>query len=346
MDAILEKKNLYILGLAIGISLISIVLVLKFTGITNIEKAFDIPLFYIITIFAVIIASLVVDTLRVKDLLKKLGEDLCFSYLFKFNLATFFISYVTPFGSGVLPLMIYLLNKKGVSANKALIVFTAKLLFSGIFFVTIPPFLLIFFGRYLELGSFLMRLAIFVTFFLIGLLILLLYIILRPHFLIEIVERLERISFAKRYIKEDYFKKTKEEILLYHKNFRNLFASFSGYRVFIWQFLYAVIYWMLFYSIAPLLLMAMKIPFDFLAVVGRQIIFYDVLAYSFIPSGSGTVELGFAAIFSNILPTSYVGVFIGMWRFFTYYVYLGLSALGFFAAVRDAKKEIVNQITN
>jgi len=319
---------------------------LKFTGLYNIEKAFNLSLFYIIAIFTVIILSLVIDTLRVRDLLKEMGENLCFSYLFKFNLATFFISYVTPFGSGVLPLMIYLLDKKGVSPNKALIVFTAKLLFSGMFFVTIPPALLIFFGERLELGDVLMRLAVFVTFFLIGLLILFLYIILKPHFLIGVIDKLEGISLLRRYLKKEYFEMAKAEVLLYNKNFRLLFSSLKGSKVFIWQFLYAFLYWMLFYSIAPLLLTAMKVPFSFIAILGRQVIFYDILAYSFIPSGSGTVELGFAAIFSNVLPASYAGIFIGIWRFFTYYVYLGLSAVGFFMAIKDLKKNIVNQITN
>ncbi|MGB9810001.1 MAG: lysylphosphatidylglycerol synthase transmembrane domain-containing protein, partial [Caldanaerobacter sp.] len=216
---------------------------------------------------------------------------------------------------------------------------------SGIFFITIPPFLIIFFGEYLELGDVLTRLAIFVTLFLIGLLILLFYIILKPHFLIGVIEKLERISLLRRYVGKEHFERAKKEVLLYNKNFRLLFSSLKGYRVFAWQFLYAFLYWMLFYSIAPLLLMAMKVPFSFIAIVGRQIIFYDILAYSFIPSGSGTVELGFAAIFSNVLPASYIGIFIGIWRFFTYYVYLGLSAVGFFMIVKDVKKRIVNQIT-
>lgn len=343
MGTILEKKNLYMMAFALLLSIGSILVLLKITGVKEIEMAFHIPLFYLGAIFGLIILSLIVDTLRIRDLLRELGENLPFDYLFKFNLATFFISYITPFGSGALPLIVYLLSKKGVSPNKSLMIFTAKLLFSGIFFGTVPPILLIFFRNQLELGTVLSYFAVLVSIFLMFLLFILIYIILKPRFVIEIVNKISNISFFGNPKLEKYFEKIKEEIILYHKNFNDLFIGPSSYKLFFSQLFYAVAYWLLFYSIAPVLLLAMNIPFNLLAVIGRQLIFYDILAYSFIPSGSGVVEIGFATIFSNILPPSKLGIFVGMWRFFTYYVYLGISAIGFFMAIKnqDAKRMLI-----
>ncbi|CAM0496648.1 lysylphosphatidylglycerol synthase transmembranedomain-containing protein [Thermoanaerobacter kivui] len=336
----LEKKNLYMMVLAFTLSAGSILLLMKLSGFEGVKDALKIHPVYIVVILVIVILSLIVDTLRIKSLLDALGENLPFNYLFKFNLATFFISYITPFGSGVLPLTIYLLNKKNVSPNKSLMVFTAKLLFSGIFFGTVPPILLIFFRNQLELGPVLSYFAILVSIVLIVLLLILVYIILRPRFVIGIVDKIADISFFKKPKFEKYFVRTKEEIVFYHKNFNDLFMVPSSYKLFFSQLFYAIAFWTLFYSIAPILLVAINIHFNLLSVIARQLIFYDILAYSFIPSGSGVVEIGFATIFSNILPRSLLGVFVGIWRFFTYYVYLMISAVGFFLVVK--KNENVN----
>lgn len=320
---------------ALLLSFGSIFVLLKITGVEEIETVFHMSFFYLVVIFGLIILSLIVDTLRIRDLLIELDEKLPFDYLFKFNLATFFISYITPFGSGALPLIIYLFSKKGISPNKSLIIFTVKLLFSGIFFGTVPPILLIFFRNQLELGTVLSYFAALVSIFLVFMLFVLIYIILKPGLVIGIINKINNISFFKKPKLEKYFEKIREEVILYHKNFNDLFITPSSYKLFASQLFYAVLYWLLFYSIAPVLLLAMNTHFNLLAVIGRQLIFYDVLAYSFIPSGSGVVEIGFATIFSNILPPSKLGIFVGMWRFFTYYVYLGISAIGFFMAIKD-----------
>ncbi len=343
MGTILEKKNLYMMAFALLLSIGSIFILIRLSGVESIKDVFTINPIYILCIISMVFLSLIVDTMRIKVLLEALEENLPFSYLFKFNLATFFISYITPFGSGALPLTIYLLNKKNVPPNKSLMIFTVKLLFSGIFFGTVPPILLIFFRDQLELGPILSYFAVLVSIILVALLLILVYIILRPRFVIGLVEKIGSISFFKKPKFEKYFRRAKEEIILYHKNFNDLFIISSSYKLFFSQLFYAISFWGLFYSIAPILLLAMNIHFNLLSVVGRQIIFYDILAYSFIPSGSGVVEVGFATIFSNILPRNMLGIFVGIWRFFTYYLYLGISAIGFFMAVKkeDEKRMLI-----
>jgi len=318
----------------------SIFILMRISGFEGIKEALEIKPAYILFILTIVILSLIVDTLRIKNLLSALGEVLPFAYLFKFNLSTFFIGYITPFGSGALPLTLYLMNKKNISPNKSLMIFTVKLLFSGIFFGTVPPILLIFFRKQLELGATLSAFAILVSIVLILLLILLIYIILKPQFIIYIVNKVEEIPFIKKRNYNIFFETTRNEIIQYHKNFQDLFKVSSGAKFFLVQLLYAIIFWLLFYSIAPILLIAMGVKFNLLSIIGRQLIFYDILAYSFIPSGAGVVEVGFASIFSNILPKVLLGIFVGIWRFFTYYVYLIASAIGFFLLMKG--KDIVN----
>lgn len=339
MNHILERKNIYMMAIALILSFSAIVIVMKYSGFAAIKDLLNINPIYIAIVLFIVFLSLIVDTFRIKELLNALGDDLSISYLFKFNLATFFIGYITPFGSGALPITLYLLNKKKVAPNKGLMIFTAKLLFSGIFFGTIPPIMLIFFRKQLELTSTLSIFAILVSIMLIVLLICLIYIILRPNLIIAIVNWIERQNFFKKHDYSSFFERTRKEIIEYNHRFNELFMVSSGGKLLVTQLLYAILFWLLFYSIAPVILIAMNIPFSILAVISRQFIFYDILAYNVIPSGAGFVEVGFASIFSNIVPHELLGVFIGIWRFFTYYVYLIISGIGFLFIMRKNSNE-------
>ncbi|WP_434640596.1 lysylphosphatidylglycerol synthase transmembrane domain-containing protein [Thermoanaerobacterium thermosaccharolyticum] len=342
MNHILERKNFYMMAIAFVLSFGAIAIIMKFSGYQGLKDVMNINPIYIGIMLLFIFLSLLVDTYRIRDLLFALGEDLSVGYLFKFNLATFFFSYITPFGSGALPITIYLLNKKKIPPNKSLMIFTAKILFSGIFFGTIPPILLIFFSKQLELTHALSIFAILVSFILLFLLISLVYIILRPGFIIALVNLIANLRFFSGERYKRFFENTKTEIVEYNRRFNELFMVSSGGRLLISQLLYAMLFWTLFYSIAPILMIAMNIKFNLLAVISRQIIFYDLLAYNVIPSGAGFVEVGFASIFSNIIPHHLLGVFIGIWRFFTYYVYLIASGIGFFLIMKKDTEKPVN----
>lgn len=339
MNHILERKNLYMMAIALLLSFGAIAIIMKFSGYQGLKDVLNINPIYIAIVLFVVFLSLLVDTIRIKELLNVLGEDLSLGYLFQFNLATFFIAYVTPFGSGALPLSIYLLNKKNVAPNKGLMIITAKLLFSGIFFGTIPPILLIFFREQLELTHALSVFAILVSALLLILLIVLIYIILKPALIIAIIDWIGKLSFIKSMNYSEYFERAKTEVIEYNKRFNELFLVSSGGKFLLSQLFYAILFWILFYSIAPILMIAMNIPFSLLAVISRQFIFYDVLAYNVIPSGAGFVEVGFASIFSNIVPHELLGIFIGIWRFFTYYVYLIISGIGFIFMVRKGNRK-------
>ncbi|QSZ26804.1 flippase-like domain-containing protein [Aceticella autotrophica] len=338
MNNILERKNIYMLILALCLSFAAILIIFKYTGFQNIEYILKINLAYVLLILGIIFLSLLVDTLRIKELLNELGEDLSLRYLFKFNLSTFFIAYITPFGSGALPLTLYLMKKKHIPPNKSLMIITAKVLFSGLFFGTIPPLLLIFFRKQLELTHTLSIFAILISIFLLLLIVGVIYVILRPKFIIGIVNWIEGLPLFKRRNYKVYFNKAREEIYEYNKRFNELFMVSSGGKLFFSQLLYAIVFWLLFYSIAPIILMMMNIPFSIFAVMARQLIFYDILSYNFIPSGAGFVEVGFAGIFSNIVPHNLLGIFIAIWRFFTYYIYLILSGIGFFFTMKKQPK--------
>lgn len=337
----LNKKNYIYILLTIFISFFTLYVIFKITNENSLVYLKRLDAKYISIIMAVIFSSLFIDTIRISELLNAMGEDLPFWYLIKFNLSMFFITAVTPFGSGSLPLAIYLFNKKKIAPNKGLMIFTSKLLFSGIFFGTIPPVLLIFFRKQIQMSGYILYFGLLASCISTFLLIVMIYIILKPEMVIAVIRWFNGLNLSKKYNLDRYCQIAINETIEYNKRFKELFSVGNNFRLLSGQLVYSVVYWILFYSIAPIILIALKIHFNWFAVVARQFIFYDVLSYNFIPSGAGIMEVGFTAIFSHEVPKAMLGIFIGIWRFFTYHVYLLISSIGFSLTLREYSSQKV-----
>lgn len=332
----LSKKNYLYILLTVFISFFTLYIIFRITNENSLVYLKRLNAGYISIILIVIFLSLFVDTVRISELLNAMGEKLSFWYLVKFNLSMFFITAITPFGSGSLPLAIYLFNKKKIAPNKGLMVFTAKLLFSGIFFGTVPPILLIFFRRQIQMSGYILYFGLFASCISTFLLIVLLYIILKPDMIIAVINWFNGLNISAKYNLSKYCEIAIRETIEYNMRFKELFSATNNFKLLLDQLVYSVLFWILFYSIAPIILLALKIHFSWFAVVARQFIFYDVLSYNFIPSGAGVMEVGFTAIFSHEVPRAMLGIFIGIWRFFTYHVYLLISSIGFSLALRES----------
>jgi uncharacterized protein (TIRG00374 family) len=64
-----------------------------------------------------------------------------------------------------------------------------------------------------------------------------------------------------------------------------------------------------------------------------QTVFFFILSSVPIPGGSGVAEIGFASIFTHMVPGSLLGVYVSLWRLFTYYLMLLVGAGTFFASL-------------
>lgn len=331
----LKKKNYVYIMITILISFFALYIIFKITNENSLVYLKRLDAKYVLLILIIIFSSIFIDTMRISDLVNAMGEDLSFRYLIKFNLSMFFITAITPFGSGSLPLAIYLFNKKKIAPNKGLMIFTAKLLFSGVFFGRVPPVLLIFFRRQIQISGYMLYFGLLASGISTFLLVVMLYIILKPDIVIAVIKWFENLRLSRRYNLSRYCEIAVSETIEYNRRFKELFSAYNNFRLLAGQLIYSLIFWLLFYSIAPVILMALKVPFNWVAVLARQFIFYDLLSYNFIPSGAGVMEVGFAVIFANEIPKPMLGVFIGLWRFFTYHVYLIVSSIGFSLALKE-----------
>lgn len=335
--SLLNRKNLMWLMLSVIISLLTVVAIIYFTVTPEeISEIRHLDIRYILIMVLMMFCTWFVDTLRVRNLLSIMGEQVSFLYIFASNIASHFIGAITPFQSGALPALVYYLNKKNVKVNKGIAAVTGRLLYSLMFFGTVPLLLTIFFYNRLGLNIYLRILAIGVSLFLFLLLLGLWYLMANPHFLERITAK---IGYSNM-IKKATSKKTRDkwiwrivkEIREYNKNFKIILSY--GVKVTIIQFIYTMIFWFIFFNFATVLMKAMNISIDWFNVLARQTIFYSILTYNPIPSGSGVVELGYAAIFANMVPTSFLGIFVGLWRFFSFYMYVIVSGIIFSLTIR------------
>lgn len=334
---LLNRKNLIWLLSSVLISFVTIIIIIYFTvSPDEIDRILHIRIEYIVLMVLMMFGTWAVDTLRIQNLLGIMGERTSFFYLFVSNIASHFIGAITPFQSGALPALVYYLSKKNIKINKGITVVTGRLLYSLLFFGIFPLFLTLFFYNRIGLNIYLRVLAVGVSLFLFVLLIGCWYLMINPHFIELLAVKIGYSSMIKRVTfkrsRDKWIWRIVKELREYKENFKVILSY--GVKVTAIQMVYTVLFWFIFFNFATVIMLAMGLHIDWFNVLARQTIFYSILTYNPIPSGSGVIELGYAAIFSNIVPTQNLGVFIGIWRFFSFYMYVIVSGIIFSFTLR------------
>ena len=139
----------------------------------------------IFLLLILVIASWLVEALRVKLIAVTLDEKIGFANILRINMVGLFTGNITPFTSGSVPAQVYLLHRLGISLGKATAIVTTRMVFTSLFFMIGGPAALYLFRRRLleELG--IEHLSVVINAMLLFLLVLsftfLLVVIWRPH---------------------------------------------------------------------------------------------------------------------------------------------------------------------
>ncbi len=245
-----------------------------------------------------------------------------------------FIGFVTPFGSGAPPAQIYFLTRTGFSSGEATAVAGTRALLSAWFFGLMGPIILIFFSRWLPIGTWARVLrGTLVAIFIVTLFFL--YFLWKPDKLKRFVGSLSSVRFLQKHIGveklEHFTMKLTEEIEKTHGNFLLIFGK-KPFAI-MGAFICNIFSWVAVLAIVPILLIGLGWRGNFYSLIFREFILYCLVPFSPTPGGSGTAELGLAAILYSLVPKHILGVSIIMWRFITYYLTLIVGGLLFFTAV-------------
>lgn len=274
------------------------------------EALKKIKLYGFLLVIAVWLALIFTDGLRFSLLSycgkKKLSVWQSAEVLFVGN----FMAAVTPFQTGGLPLQLYILNKDGIPPGRA----TALLLVRGLL-QYIPIFLFAPFVA-VKLGinfPFYRIVAVYIGIVIgIGGFILFL-VLLRPKRLLKTIEeKKEKNKFYK------LLAWAVEEAENFLHTLKNFFTG-TNYRYLLLSIVFSVIFLALYLIFPAVILFGLGVKFSLCHAVAIQLLLSAILLYMPTPGASGIAETGGVLFFSAICPKNIIGVFVLLWRLFTFY---------------------------
>ena len=309
------KKAL--LGILISVLTIAVIFKLTETSITW-KVIFQANLFYLFIAFSLHFLFWFFWALRLKVLTSYLGFNVSIGYSLKVAIASTFIAAITPSSAGGEPLRAKMLADEGVSIGSASAVVLAERLSDAIFFIGMLPVLLLFTGFSTNLG-----IHIGVAFF-VGLIFFLIFLfyILKEDSKLEsftnyIVRFLKRFSGRKA---ERIGKKLLEELKMFRNAAIELASnSYKGLVVII--FITSII-WISEFLVASAILLSLGNNPEYLLSLTSQVILVIISLAPLTPGASGIAEIGLSYLYSNFVPQHLLGIFIGLFRFITYFLNL------------------------
>lgn len=324
---------------SILISMISLVAVLSKT--INLKTLANVkiePLFLLLALTMVFL-SWVQETWRLGIIARLFHEDVPFWRMMRIVLATIFAAGVTPFASGQGPVQVYLLHRERISYGRSAAILSVRLFLTTLSFSILTPLVAILFRSKLALDSRIysildLAVVLSLAFSLLGIAIL-----VRPHRI-----RVMLLHWARRsQRKKGASNSLRKNLLMILRELRELETAFSLLRrtppvSLILPFLLTVSYWVFYFVTTPLLIMALGFNPPWEKVIGLQLIFTYLLSYVPVPGASGAAEVGFASLFAKFIPGGFIGLFVSLWRLFTYYLGLLAGGAALFVLVKDAEK--------
>ncbi len=294
-----------------------ILLAIKYSP-ANLNYITNIDYKYLILAFFLFFLYYTFDMLRLKVIAEGFGIKYSTSYAYITSFIATFGATVTPAHIGGELIIFYMLKRLGIKKHKiwGTIIFKTISGFS-FFLIALPLFIL-----YTASNPLILHKLIFI-----GLIFFIFSIISYPFF--KWFQRFNKNPSIKRSLKLYCY-----SIIYFWKHKKLLFLKAC---------FFSTLLYLTFLSFAPVLLKAFHIKFDIFSIYILQLPLIYAIFSSPTPGGSGVGEFGGIAIFQDIVPTSLLGLFIILWRFFSQYLGASIGGILFIYIVfkdwRKYKKE-------
>jgi uncharacterized protein (TIRG00374 family) len=229
---------------------------------------------------------------------------------------------VTPMQSGGGPFQVYVLYRKKIPVGKGIAITLIRTMLTVLILTLIVPVAILIDPGLLMGNPFLKGVVAYVfvvillTWAFVG------YTIARPRF----VKRFGKIALIwmkklrlvqSRRIK-GWFQWLDRETDNYNMNFK---LAFSSGRIWLALAVFlSVLHLLCIFSVLPILMRSVNLPFTYLQTLLTQAVFMFVLYFIPTPGASGVAEGGGALLFSTLMPGNMAGVMAIIWRFFTEYI--------------------------
>jgi uncharacterized protein (TIRG00374 family) len=229
---------------------------------------------------------------------------------------------VTPMQSGGGPFQVYVLYKRGVPVGKGIAITLIRTMLTVLILSLIVPAAVVIEPTLMENNPFIrgvigyVFVVIFCTWLFIG------YTIARPQSVKRLGKKLlmwmKRLKLLRAATARRSFLWLDREMDNYSLNFRLTFSS--GFFYSIAAVVLSVLHLLCIFSMLPVLMYAVGLPFNFVQTLLTQAVFMFVLYFIPTPGASGVAESGGAMLFGTLMPWNMAGIMAIIWRFFTEYI--------------------------
>jgi len=265
-----------------------------------------------------------------------LGGRLRWRDLLCIVLAGYFISGVTPFTSGGGPFKVYALSQHGLTVGQATAVVAAAglvnqiVLAGGALLVTVASdYTHQALGRWTDAAVYLY----------LGGLALFLGMVLNTDRFLRGMGSLGRWLGLSRWWTGERGSRIRQKVLRASTDFQEGLRLLLGHpgRLLL-ACLSNALFYLLFFSIAPVLLLGLGAHFPFWQALGLQNVFWLLCTLMPTPGASGGAELGFVAVFIGRVPASLLPTLAMAWRLLTFYLRLLCGWPCFVAVLRRRRR--------
>jgi uncharacterized protein (TIRG00374 family) len=287
---------------------------------------------YLLLCFALWGVYIYMDGVRVQILSFALGKRVSIKTAIAVITSGLFLAAVTPFQTGGLPVQLYILKKEGISIGKGSVI----LLFRGILelfiFIFVVP-LIYFHYKGLLKGNITQALMRYL-FIIYGVgILLLIVLVLNPKIFKRVLYRFYFFLKRRRIVKTKKLLRLFRRLFIEVKDFRkSLRLYFRRRKIMLFlAFLVTVVSYIGLFLIAPMMLLGLGEKPPILETIYLQLILKFLLFFVPTPGASGVSEAAFVSLFKRIAPVHLLGVYVLLWRFFTFYIG---AAMGGFVIIR------------
>ncbi|MGE5561591.1 MAG: lysylphosphatidylglycerol synthase transmembrane domain-containing protein [Chloroflexota bacterium] len=271
------------------------------------------------------------DALRMMALSAALGGDLKALNSMHVSLVGAAAANLTPFNSGGEALQAYLLSRRGHTIGESTAIVAVKTFLNAVarlcLGLAIPAWLMSI-DRWQMPRAIDIAMRVGLVLYTCGLLIAL-CLILRPQAINAMLGPVIHSRLVSRFVRPETADRLVVWVRRTTQEFRDGLAVFRrrGKGAMFMAAVWSLAGWLILISIPALLLRAFGVHVPFIETLGIAIVFYFASAYAPTPGSSGVAEIGFAALFSTVVPLSLLGPFVAVWRLLTYYLTVAVGGI-------------------
>ena len=339
------KQLSKLLTLTLGISFISVLIIFVFVwDQQTLDIILGMKMEYIFAALLLHLLSFVVWGLRTSSMSKALGYNVKFIDSLEIVSSSVFLASITPSSAGGEPLRVHLLSKRYMPLGKATsVVVTERLLDAIVILIAAPIAVYFLRGRMNNPGIDILLLAGVVT--ILGVILLLMYSVKRPGKLVNIIHMFSGL-FARITGKSELVKNLPQRVEKEIGHFNECSYTFinEGRSGLFYGMLLTVLFWVLEFSLIPVLLLGLGSQPFFLYAFATQVLLFILLIVPATPGSSGIAEFGATTLFSTFVPAYMLGVLVIIWRAFTFYINLLIGGLVSFKILHDS--DLMGEILN